>query len=90
MERSALAVGEMALLSMSRVKDGGQLLLNSFKMLYSLKGREADVWENYFQDSVGFSTIVTEAKLRERKSPKALGQAIRGFPGRKDPEKALP
>jgi hypothetical protein len=48
MERSALAVGEMALLSMSRVKDGGQLLLNSFKMLYSLKGREADVWENYF------------------------------------------
>lgn len=73
MERFVLAVGEMALLSMSRVKDGGQLLLNLFKMFYSLKGREVDVWENYFQDSVGFFTIVIEVKFRERKSFKVLG-----------------
>lgn len=73
MERFVLAVGEMAFLSMSRVKDGGQLLLNLFKMFYSLKGREVDVWENYFQDSVGFFMIVIEVKFRERKSFKVLG-----------------
>lgn len=40
----------MALLSISRVSDLGQLLLNSFTAIYSLKGKEADVHreKNYF------------------------------------------
>lgn len=45
-EISAREFTEMVLLSLSRVNDLGQLLLkkNSFKMIYSLKGKEADVY----------------------------------------------
>lgn len=56
-ETSAWKVRAMALPSRSRVSNLGQLLLNSFKMIYSLKGKEADVHreKNYFEEGVGTS-----------------------------------